>query len=160
MLTLAKTGAWFFSFRKPKTENRKRKTECGMLKKFALMLRLGLLLLVSAALLSGGCTTVKKWAGYGTDDEDEETVPPEARQETVMIDGKPYVRSKNPYWLSQAERPRVSLRGKGHGVRGRPAEPDKFPGQGHGPRNRPRPRARPSPRISSRKWCGPRWTAS
>ena len=92
-----------------------------MLKKFALMLRLGLLLLVSAALLSGGCTTVKKWAGYGTDEEDEETVPPEAQQETVMIDGKPYVRSKNPYWLSRAERPRVSLRGKGHGVRGGPA---------------------------------------
>jgi len=76
-----------------------------MLKKFVLMLRLGLLLLVSAALLSGGCTKVKKWAGYGTDDEDEETVPPEARQETVMIDGKPFVRSKNPYWLSQANAP-------------------------------------------------------
>ena len=43
---------------------------------------------------------MKQWAGYGTDDEDEETVPPEAKQETVMIDGKPYVRSKNPYWLS------------------------------------------------------------
>ena len=76
-----------------------------MLMKFKLMLRLGLLLLVSAALLSGGCTTVKKWAGMGTDDEDEETVPPEARQETVMIDGKPYVRSKNPYWLAQANAP-------------------------------------------------------
>jgi hypothetical protein len=76
-----------------------------MLKKFALMLRLGLLLLVSAALLSGGCTTVKQWAGYGTDDGDEETVPPEAQQETVMIDGKPYVRSKNPYWLSDANAP-------------------------------------------------------
>ena len=36
-----------------------------MLKKLSLMLRLGLLLLVSAALLSGGCSTVKKWAGYG-----------------------------------------------------------------------------------------------
>ena len=71
-----------------------------MLKKFALMLRLGLLLLLAAALLSGGCTTVKQWAGYGTGDADEETVPPEAQQETVMIDGKPYVRSKNPYWLS------------------------------------------------------------
>ena len=76
-----------------------------MLMKLSVMLRLGLLLLVSAALLSGGCTTVKKWAGYGTDDEDEETVPPEARQETVMIDGKPYVRSKNPYWLSQPKAP-------------------------------------------------------
>ena len=76
-----------------------------MLKKLSLMLRLGLLLLVSAALLSGGCSTVKKWAGYGTDDEDEETVPPEAQQETVMIDGKPYVRSKNPYWLTEPQAP-------------------------------------------------------
>ena len=73
-----------------------------------LMLLRGLLVLVVAALLSGGCSTyssVKKWAGYGTDDEEEETVPPEAQAETVMIDGKPYVRSKNPYWLSDANAP-------------------------------------------------------
>jgi hypothetical protein len=76
-----------------------------MLKKFALTLRLGLLLLVIAALLSGGCSTVKKWAGYGNDEEDEEMVPPEARQETVMIDGKAYVRSKNPYWLTEPQAP-------------------------------------------------------
>ena len=62
-----------------------------MLKKFALTLRLGLLVLVSAALLSGGCTTVKQWAGYKTEDDSEETVPPESKQETVMIDGKAYV---------------------------------------------------------------------
>ena len=72
-----------------------------MLKKLSLMLRLGLLLLVSVALLSGGCTKVKKWAGMGSGDEDEETAPPEAKQETVMIEGKPYVRSKNPYWLTE-----------------------------------------------------------
>ena len=76
-----------------------------MLKKLSLMLRLGLMLLVSAALLSGGCSTVKQWAGYGTDDEGEETAPPEARQETVMIDGKPYVRSKNPYYLTEPQAP-------------------------------------------------------
>ena len=77
-----------------------------------LMLLRGLLLLVVAALLSGGCSTyssVKKWAGYGTNDEtndeEEEMVPPEAQAETVMIDGKPYVRSKNPYWLSDANAP-------------------------------------------------------
>ena len=50
-----------------------------MPKKFTLMLRLGLLLLVSAALLSGGCTKMKQWAGYKIDEEDEETVPPEAQ---------------------------------------------------------------------------------
>ena len=74
-----------------------------MLKKFTLMLRLGVLLLVIAVLLSGGCSaykSAKQWAGYGTSDEDEETAPPESQQETVMIDGKPYIRSKNPYWLS------------------------------------------------------------
>ena len=71
-----------------------------MLKKFALMLRLGLLGLVSVALLSGGCTAAKQWAGYKTEDDTEETVPPESQQETVMIDGKPYIRSKNPYWMS------------------------------------------------------------
>jgi hypothetical protein len=79
-----------------------------MLKKCALMLRLGLLLLVIAALLSGGCSTVstiKQWAGIGTDEEDEELAPPEAQQETVMIDGKPYVRSRNPYWLTEPQAP-------------------------------------------------------
>jgi len=76
-----------------------------MLKKLSLILRLGLLLLVSAALLSGGCSTVKKWAGYGSDDEYEETSPPEAQQETVMIDGKAFVRSKNPYWLTEPQAP-------------------------------------------------------
>jgi hypothetical protein len=79
-----------------------------MPKRFTTMLRLGLLLLVIAALLSGGCSTyssIKQWAGYGTSDEDEETAPPEAQSETVMIDGKPYVRSKNPYWLSDANAP-------------------------------------------------------
>jgi hypothetical protein len=76
-----------------------------MSKNFTLMLRLGLLLLVSAVLLAGGCTKVKQWAGYGTAEEGEETVPPEAQTETVMIDGKPYVRSKNPYWMSVANAP-------------------------------------------------------
>jgi hypothetical protein len=79
-----------------------------MLKKFALTLRLGVLLLVIAALLSGGCSaykSMKQWAGYGTSDEDEETAPPEAQSETVMIDGKPYVRSKNPYWLTEPQAP-------------------------------------------------------
>ena len=65
------------------------------------LLRLGLPVLLAAALAVGGCTTVKKWAGMESDDEFEETAPPEARQETVMIDGKPYVRSKNPYWLTE-----------------------------------------------------------
>ncbi len=131
-----------------------------MPKKCTLMLRLGLLLLVSAALLLGGCTTVKQWAGYKTDEEGEETAPPEAQQETVMIDGKPYVRSKNPYWLTEPQAPEYLYVEKGKEFVGAQQYLMQFPGQGHGPSSRPRPRARPSRRISSRKWCGPKWTAS
>jgi hypothetical protein len=76
-----------------------------MPKKFTWMLRLGLLLLMFTALLLGGCSKAKQWAGYGTNDEEEETAPPESKQETVMIDGKPYVRSKNPYWLTEPQAP-------------------------------------------------------
>jgi hypothetical protein len=76
-----------------------------MLKKLALTLQLGLLLLVSAVFLLGGCNKMKQWAGYGIDEEGEETVPPEAKQETVIIEGKPYVRSKNPYWLTYPNAP-------------------------------------------------------
>ena len=67
------------------------------------LLRLGLPVLLAAALAAGGCTTVKKWAGMESEDEFEETAPPEARQETVMIDGKPFIRSKNPYWLTEPQ---------------------------------------------------------
>ncbi len=58
-----------------------------------------------------GCSTtwgnMKHWAGYpaGDKEEEAEAVPPEAQQETVMIDGKPYVRSKNPYWLTYPNQP-------------------------------------------------------
>ncbi|MEW6658888.1 MAG: hypothetical protein AB1424_09530 [Thermodesulfobacteriota bacterium] len=62
-----------------------------------------------AVLFLNGCgawKSAKEWAGYGTTDQDEEaTVPPEAQQETVMIDGKPYIRSKNPYWLTYPDQP-------------------------------------------------------
>jgi hypothetical protein len=72
---------------------------------FKKFLRLGLPVFLAVVLAVGGCTTVKNWAGYGKDDADEDVVPPEAQQETVMIDDKPYVRSKNPYWLSYPDQP-------------------------------------------------------
>jgi len=79
-----------------------------MSEKFRKTLRLALLLLLVAALLAG-CATAKKWVGWGTEEDEEaaasESVPPEAKEETVMIDGKPYVRSKNPYWLTYANAP-------------------------------------------------------
>ena len=58
-----------------------------------------------------GCSTswdkMKTWAGYPSADKEEEAeiVPPESKQETVMIDGKPYTRSKNPYWLTYPNQP-------------------------------------------------------
>lgn len=87
------------------TENRKQKTENRFAAGF-----LGLILLVTfLAPVSLGCsamTNFKNWvAGSRSAEEDEETAPPESKQETVMIDGKPYVRSKNPYWLTYPEQP-------------------------------------------------------
>jgi hypothetical protein len=78
-----------------------------MPEEFREIMRLGLVLLMAALLLTG-CATAKKWVGWGSDEDEEmagETVPPESQQETVMIDGKPYVRSKNPYWLSYPNQP-------------------------------------------------------
>ena len=68
------------------------------------------MLLFFAAVLASGCgstwNNIKTWAGYPSNEiEGEEMVPPEAQQETVMIDGKPYVRSKNPYWLTYPDQP-------------------------------------------------------
>lgn len=61
------------------------------------VISLGLLVVTLAI----GCASVKQWVGYGsTDDTDAEMVPPESVQETVIIDGKPYIRSKNPQYLT------------------------------------------------------------
>ncbi len=73
------------------------------------LLRFGLISALIAVFLLNGCgawKSAKEWAGYGTADKDEEeTAPPEAQKETVMIDGKPYIRSKNPYWLTYPDQP-------------------------------------------------------
>jgi hypothetical protein len=72
-------------------------------------LRLGVILGLLATLLFCGCgawKSIKQWAGYGVaDDVDEPKVPPEAVQEEVVIDGKTWVRSKNPYWLTYPDQP-------------------------------------------------------
>jgi hypothetical protein len=71
-----------------------------------------ILSLICTALLLSGCaslTKAKNWiAGSAPEDKEleaETSTPPEAQQETVMIDGKPYVRSKNPYWLTYPNQP-------------------------------------------------------
>jgi hypothetical protein len=69
------------------------------------MIWLVILLIISAAVVLNGCGTMKKWVGWDKGEEDEEVVPAEAMEETVMIDGKPYMRSKNPYWLTYPEQP-------------------------------------------------------
>lgn len=66
--------------------------------------RLGLMLALAAAISLGGCTTTKKWLGMQPEDKDED-IPPEARQETMLVDGKTYVRSRNPYYLTYPEQP-------------------------------------------------------
>lgn len=72
-------------------------------------LTLWLFLTLTAVLLLSGCgawKSIKQWAGYGVaDDVDEPKVPPEAMQEEVVIDGKTWVRSKNPYWLTYPDQP-------------------------------------------------------
>ena len=93
------------------TENRKPKTENLLFRKSFSGLLAALLFLAFAAPVFMGCSTswgkVKDWAGYPSGEKEEavETVPPESEQETVMIDGKPYVRSKNPYWLTYPNQP-------------------------------------------------------
>lgn len=67
-----------------------------------------LLLHLFAILLLAGCGTwksAKQWIGIEKPEEEEETAPPEAQEETVLVDGKPYVRSRNPYWLTYPEQP-------------------------------------------------------
>jgi hypothetical protein len=62
---------------------------------------------------------MKSWAGYGKDEDvAEELTPPEAQQETVMVDGKPYVRSKNPYWLTYPDQPEYIYVEKGREFKG------------------------------------------
>ena len=64
---------------------------------------------IAFLLILSGCSaykSFKNFAGYSTPgQDDEETAPPEAQQETVMLDGKPYIRSKNPYWLAYPDQP-------------------------------------------------------
>ncbi len=68
------------------------------------------------SLAVGGCGTMKKWVGGGSEDEPEEEVdlrPPELAEETVLVDGKTYIRSKNPYYLTYPNQPEYIYAEKG-----------------------------------------------
>ncbi len=70
--------------------------------------------------LAQGCTTLKKWTGlYTADDEEvareakEAATAPEAVGDTVVIDGKTYVRGRNPYYLTYPAEPEYVYYEKG-----------------------------------------------
>ena len=93
-----------------------------MFRKFNFLLALIMFLAFVAPSFMGcsTCTSAKNWVTGSRSDEEEdvETAPPEAQQETVMIDGKPYVRSKNPYWLTYPNQPEYIYVEKGREFHG------------------------------------------
>ena len=88
-----------------------------MFKKFSVLIAIIFLLTIVSTAFTG-CAGLKKWVGIDKGDEDEDTAPPEAQQETVAIDGKPYVRSKNPYWLTYPDQPEYIYVEKGKEFKG------------------------------------------
>lgn len=80
----------------------------------------GLVLMMSLFVLASGCTTAKKWVGLTTPDDEEvareakeSATPPEMLGDTVVIDGKTYVRSRNPYYLTVPNEPEFVFAEKG-----------------------------------------------
>ncbi|MBW1917970.1 MAG: hypothetical protein JRI57_08115 [Deltaproteobacteria bacterium] len=69
---------------------------------------LSLLIILGLTLCLAGCAKVKKWAGFP-----EEDVPPESIEEEVVIDGKTYVKSRNPYYLTYPDQPEYIYAEKG-----------------------------------------------
>jgi hypothetical protein len=80
----------------------------------------GLVVLLSFVLGVSGCTTVKKWTGITSPDDEEvareakeSSTPSELSGEPVVIDGKTYVRSRNPYYLTVPGEPEYVYAEKG-----------------------------------------------
>lgn len=69
----------------------------------------GLLVILGLVLGLSGCARMKEWVGWPT----QEDVPPESVEETVVIDGKTYVKSRNPYYLTYPEQPEYIYAEKG-----------------------------------------------
>jgi hypothetical protein len=84
------------------------------------LLSLVFILMLAAVLLPAGCSRMKeKWRQVSgtrapdSDLESEATVPPESMQEEVVIDGKTWVRSRNPYYLTYPNEPEYIYAEKG-----------------------------------------------
>jgi hypothetical protein len=80
----------------------------------------GFLVMLSFVFLASGCTTAKRWAGITTPDDEEvareakeSSTPAEQLGDTVVISGKTYVRSKNPYYLTYPNEPEFVYAEKG-----------------------------------------------
>lgn len=81
----------------------------------------GLVLVFFLVLNVSGCTKVKKWTGMSSQDEEE--IAREAKEaggsaaapmgDTVVIDGKTYVKSRNPYYLTYPAEPEYVYYEKG-----------------------------------------------
>src|SRR3974390_1806356 len=76
------------------------------------LLTLAVILTLAAVLVPAGCSRMKeRWRQVsGTRApashlEEEATSPPEAAKEEVVIDGKTWVRSRNPYYLTMPNEP-------------------------------------------------------
>jgi hypothetical protein len=89
----------------------------AQVKKF---LYLFFILILAVVLLPAGCSRVKeKWrqvSGTRAPDSDlegEPMAPPESKQEEVVIDGKTWVRSRNPYYLTYPNEPEFIYAEKG-----------------------------------------------
>jgi hypothetical protein len=81
---------------------------------------IGLVGIFSFMLILSGCTKVKKWAGMTTPDDEEVAkeakeaqASPEQAGETVVIDGKTYVKSRNPYYMTYPGEPEYVYYEKG-----------------------------------------------
>ena len=88
-------------------------------------LTLSLVVLILSAAYLSGCTTIKKWTGLQTADDEEvareakeAATAPEAVGDTVVIDGKTYVRGRNPYYLTYPAEPEFVYYEKGKEFKG------------------------------------------
>jgi hypothetical protein len=84
------------------------------------LMSLVVIIMVAVVLVPVGCSNLKdKWRRVSgtrapdSDLEEEARTPPEARQDEVVIDGKVWIRSRNPYYLTMPNEPEYIYAEKG-----------------------------------------------